>query len=118
MSASFATTRWSLVVRAASQETTQARDALSRLCQTYWYPLYSFVRRRGYSAEDARDLTILFVSFCTIAFIPGLGSALCLADAVVFALYYQGIVFNANLSLNPGGKNRIELKISRAIPDR
>jgi RNA polymerase sigma factor (sigma-70 family) len=61
-SPSFATTRWSLVVRAGSQDTKQARDALARLCQTYWYPLYAFVRRRGYSAEDAQDMTQEFLA--------------------------------------------------------
>ncbi len=34
-----------------------ARDAFATLCGTYWYPLYAFARRRGYDAEDARDLT-------------------------------------------------------------
>ena len=61
-SPSFATTRWSIVVRAGSQDTKQARDALARLCQTYWYPLYAFVRRRGHSAEDAQDLTQEFLA--------------------------------------------------------
>jgi RNA polymerase sigma-70 factor (ECF subfamily) len=53
----FVTTHWSLVSRAGQGETTQARDALARLCQTYWYPLYAYVRRRGYSPPDAEDLT-------------------------------------------------------------
>jgi RNA polymerase sigma-70 factor (ECF subfamily) len=61
-SPSFATTRWSIVIRAGSQDTTQARDALAKLCQTYWYPLYAFVRRRGHSAEDAQDLTQEFLA--------------------------------------------------------
>ena len=34
-----------------------AREALQRLCQTYWYPLYAYVRRQGHSPEDAQDLT-------------------------------------------------------------
>src|SRR5262245_18686662 len=59
---SFATTHWSLVIRAGSHDTSQARDALSRLCQTYWYPLYTFVRRRGPSPEDAQDLTQEFLA--------------------------------------------------------
>src|SRR4029453_2854796 len=61
-SPSFAATRWSLVVRAGSRDTKQARDALAKLCQTYWYPLYAFVRRRGHSAEDAQDLTQEFLA--------------------------------------------------------
>jgi RNA polymerase sigma-70 factor (ECF subfamily) len=53
----FVTTHWSVVLTAAHSDTTQAHDALARLCQTYWHPLYAYVRRRGYSPEDAEDLT-------------------------------------------------------------
>ena len=53
----FATTHWSVVLKAARNDTTRAHDALARLCQTYWYPLYAYARRRGYSPEDAQDLT-------------------------------------------------------------
>ncbi len=53
----FVTTHWSVVLTAARSDTTRARDALAKLCQTYWYPLYAYVRRRGYSPEDAKDLT-------------------------------------------------------------
>lgn len=53
----FVTTHWSVVLTAAHSDTTQARDALAKLCQTYWHPLYTYVRRRGYSQEDAEDLT-------------------------------------------------------------
>ena len=56
----FATTRWSLVVAAAGVRSHQADRALSELCADYWYPLYAYVRRRGYEAEDARDLTQAF----------------------------------------------------------
>lgn len=54
---SFETTRWSLVVAAGSGDSSSARAALATLCETYWYPLYAYVRRRGASADDARDLT-------------------------------------------------------------
>lgn len=57
MSREFKTTRWSIVLRAAEGDSTHSQEALASLCQTYWLPLYSFVRRRGYPAEDARDLT-------------------------------------------------------------
>jgi len=53
----FVTTHWSVVVTAGHSDTTRARDALARLCQTYWFPLYAYVRRRGHSPEDAQDLT-------------------------------------------------------------
>lgn len=53
----FATTRWSVVLTAARNDTTKAHAALEKLCGTYWYPLYAYVRRRGYSAHDAQDLT-------------------------------------------------------------
>jgi RNA polymerase sigma factor (sigma-70 family) len=53
----FVTTHWSVVLAAGRSDTTRSRDALARLCQTYWYPLYAYVRRRGYSAHDAQDLT-------------------------------------------------------------
>src|SRR5713101_3327061 len=55
----FATTRWSLVISAGSSESgeQEARDALAELCRTYWRPVFLFVCRRGYSMEDAQDLT-------------------------------------------------------------
>src|SRR5579863_7427661 len=53
----FATTHWTLVLHAGRSDSTAAREALAQLCQTYWYPLYAYVRRRGYSPEDAEDLT-------------------------------------------------------------
>lgn len=53
----FGTTRWTLVAAAGKQATPEARRALSELCGLYWYPVYAFVRRRGYSADEAPDLT-------------------------------------------------------------
>jgi RNA polymerase sigma factor (sigma-70 family) len=55
--AAFVTTHWSVVLTAAGSDTTRAHDALAKLCQTYWPPLYAFARRRGSSPEDAQDLT-------------------------------------------------------------
>jgi RNA polymerase sigma-70 factor (ECF subfamily) len=49
-----------LVLTAGRSDTTSAREALSHLCETYWYPLYAYVRRRGHSPEDAQDLTQAF----------------------------------------------------------
>lgn len=56
----FATTHWSVVLTAGRSDTTRSQDALTKLCQTYWYPLYAYVRRHGYSAHDAQDLTQAF----------------------------------------------------------
>jgi RNA polymerase sigma factor (sigma-70 family) len=53
----FVTTHWSVVLSAGRSDTPRARDALARLCQLYWYPLYSYMRRRGHSPEDSQDLT-------------------------------------------------------------
>jgi RNA polymerase sigma factor (sigma-70 family) len=53
----FATTQWSVVLAARGEDSPQAAAALARLCRIYWYPLYAFIRRRGYSPHDAQDLT-------------------------------------------------------------
>jgi RNA polymerase sigma-70 factor (ECF subfamily) len=53
----FVTTHWSFVLAAGGGDTTGARRALEKLCQTYWYPLYAYVRRRNFSPPDAEDLT-------------------------------------------------------------
>jgi len=61
--ATFATTHWSVVAQAALTDVPEAKDALAKLCETYWPPIYSFVRRRGYSPADAQDLTQSFFAF-------------------------------------------------------
>ena len=53
----FNTTHWSVVLEAGKPG---SKNALAKLCQSYWYPLYSYVRRQGRSAEDAQDLTQAF----------------------------------------------------------
>ena len=53
----FPTTRWTLVVAAADPQRKDAHSALVALCEGYWYPLYVYVRRRGYVADQAQDLT-------------------------------------------------------------
>src|SRR5579863_5715552 len=53
----FPTTRWTLVVAAGDPHEKEARSALVSLCETYWYPLYAYLRRRGYPADKAQDLT-------------------------------------------------------------
>jgi RNA polymerase sigma factor (sigma-70 family) len=57
--AAFTTTHWSVVL-AAQGESAEAKAALEKLCRTYWWPLYGFVRREGYKPEDAQDLTQAF----------------------------------------------------------
>lgn len=51
----FATTHWSVVLRAGQTESDAASHALGRLYQTYWYPLYAYVRRQGHDVETAQD---------------------------------------------------------------
>jgi RNA polymerase sigma-70 factor (ECF subfamily) len=58
--AEFETTRWTLVAGAQSTSAERRSAALSELCAAYWPPIYAFLRRRGYLAEDAADLTQAF----------------------------------------------------------
>ncbi len=53
----FRTTHWSMVLRAGDSRSPESGRALERLCRSYWYPLYAFVRRKGYPHEEAQDLT-------------------------------------------------------------
>jgi len=53
----FQPTRWSLVLAASQPDSTEARAALASLCETYWYPVYAFLRRRGYDRDKSKDLT-------------------------------------------------------------
>ena len=53
----FPVTRWTVVLAAGGTPSPESAAALERLCSSYWYPLYAFVRRSGYSPEDAEDLT-------------------------------------------------------------
>ena len=59
-SPAFATTHWSVVLAAEHDSSPGSQEALEKLCRTYWYPLYAYIRRRGYSPEDAQDLTQSF----------------------------------------------------------
>jgi RNA polymerase sigma factor (sigma-70 family) len=62
--ASFQTTHWTVVLQARQTESSQsAQQALSAFCEAYWPPLYSFLRRRGYSSADAEDLVQSFFVF-------------------------------------------------------
>ena len=71
----FATTHWTAVVAAGRRTTPQSEKALGELCGIYWYPLYAYVRRRGYSREDAEDLTqSFFARFLERNYLGGLSS--------------------------------------------
>jgi RNA polymerase sigma factor (sigma-70 family) len=61
--ASFATTHWSVVARCTLTDVLDAANALAQLCEIYWPPVYSFVRRRGYAPPDAQDLTQAFFAY-------------------------------------------------------
>ena len=56
----FATTRWSLIAAVGESSSAESRDALAFLCETYWYPLYVYVRRKGHQPAEAQDLTQSF----------------------------------------------------------
>src|SRR5947207_3362396 len=58
----FYTTHWSLVVMARDKASPASAEAMERLCRTYWYPLYAYVRRQGHASHDAQDLTQEFFS--------------------------------------------------------
>src|SRR5947209_2081550 len=58
--AQFLTTHWSVVTLAGGDSSMAAAQALEKLCRAYWYPLYVFVRRRGYDVHEAQDLTQSF----------------------------------------------------------
>ncbi len=59
----FATTHWSVVLGAGQGDLAAAAVALERLCRTYWYPIYAFVRRRGSDPHEAEDFTQAFFAF-------------------------------------------------------
>jgi len=53
----FATTRWSVILAAGDSAAAQHEPALDTLCQTYWFPLYAYLRRRGFDSHQAEDYT-------------------------------------------------------------
>ncbi|MBN9688798.1 MAG: sigma-70 family RNA polymerase sigma factor [Verrucomicrobia bacterium] len=56
----FATTRWSLVLNAGTDDPTHGDAALEQLCRSYWTPIYAYTCRTGVPPESARDLTQKF----------------------------------------------------------
>src|SRR6266478_1351006 len=59
--AAFTTTHWSVVLEAQG-ESPAAREALEKLCRTYWRPIYAFLRRQGVGPEEAEDITQGFLA--------------------------------------------------------
>ena len=55
-SAGFPTTCWGQILLAADPAAPESRSALGELCRDYWYPIYAFVRRKGYDPDTAQDL--------------------------------------------------------------
>jgi len=53
----FPTTDWSLVVAASDPDAPSSQESLAALCGAYWYPIYAYIRHRGYPPESAQDLT-------------------------------------------------------------
>ena len=60
----FATTHWSVVLQAGQPKAPGYQQALETLCRSYWFPLYAYLRRHGYSNQQAEDYTQAF--FCRI----------------------------------------------------
>ncbi|MEO8429794.1 MAG: sigma factor [Verrucomicrobiota bacterium] len=58
----FASTHWSVVLEAGEAASPHADRALNSLCQTYWFPLYAYIRRRGFDTHAAQDLTQEFLA--------------------------------------------------------
>jgi RNA polymerase sigma-70 factor (ECF subfamily) len=74
--ANFARTHWSVVMAAKSEDSSDARAALERLCRNYWLPIYAFVRRQGHPAHDAQDLTQeFFARLLSANFLTGVDPA-------------------------------------------
>ncbi|KAF0175240.1 MAG: DNA-directed RNA polymerase subunit sigma24 [Limisphaerales bacterium] len=71
----FVTTRWTVVLAAGRKSSPHSDRALGELCQTYWYPLYAYVRRRGHAKEDAEDLVqAFFARFLEKNYLDGLSA--------------------------------------------
>lgn len=69
----FVTTRWTIVLSAGRKSSPQSDHALGALCQTYWYPLYAYVRGQGRNREDAEDLVqAFFARFLERNYLEGL----------------------------------------------
>ena len=59
----FSATHWSIVLASGANDFARATAALERLCRTYWFPIYAFIRRRGSDQHDAEDLAQGFFAY-------------------------------------------------------
>ncbi|MFC1794001.1 RNA polymerase sigma factor [Planctomycetota bacterium] len=59
----FATTHWSIVLAAGNSSSSQHKQALSSLCQTYWFPLYAYLRRQGHDPQKTEDYIQSFLAY-------------------------------------------------------
>jgi DNA-directed RNA polymerase specialized sigma24 family protein len=117
--ASFATTQWELVLCASQAPSPQATEALENLCRAYWYPVYAFVRRKGYDAHQAQDLTQEF--FARIAQKNSLSGAQ--RERGKFRSYLLGALQHflsdqrdrANAAKRGGGKELVSLDDEAAL---
>jgi RNA polymerase sigma-70 factor (ECF subfamily) len=108
----FDTTQWSLVSAAGNEDPDNSRtqEALEKLCQRYWFPLYAFLRSRGHPAHDAQDLTQAFLS----QFIQSRGFASANPNRGRFRTYLLGCLkhfvtnaWNRSKALKRGGQTPI-----------
>lgn len=58
----FCTTRWTMVLQAGKRDAPEREAALAELLQAYWYPLYGYIRRKGYESHTAEDLLQGFIA--------------------------------------------------------
>lgn len=71
----FVTTHWTVVLQAGRRAAPESDRALEELCRTYWFPLYAYIRRRGYARADAEDLTqAFFARFLAKNYLAGLSA--------------------------------------------
>ncbi|MDF1815209.1 MAG: hypothetical protein P1V20_23620, partial [Verrucomicrobiales bacterium] len=104
---SFPVTRWSVVDAVGDLSTNESFKAVSELCETYWYPLYGFLRGSGSSKEDAQDLIQDFLSMAVQRNLiqmadPGKGK---LRTFLLNALIkYRAKVYRSKCTIKRGGQ--------------
>src|SRR5262245_35057109 len=114
----FTTTHWSVVMLAGDAASPQATAALETLCQTYWLPLYSYIRRQGYGPHDAQDLAQgFFARLLRMNSLASVGSQKGKFRTFLLAAlnhFLSDERDHARAEKRGGGKNLISLDESRA----